>query len=171
MLDTTGRTLTHAQWQYVLQTVLRPQSTFYRAFEVAGEPAANAATTARDGFLLLFAYTTGLRRADLAAATTGALTRTALDGALDDAWSLRVMGKGRRARTVPPPHRLIDILRAELRGRPVPLTLETGPRRHAADRAPCHRPAAAPGRGGLGVQGDFYAGRRPAGDRRSECGR
>ncbi|MBR8186577.1 integrase [Burkholderia ambifaria] len=118
-IDATGRTLTRAQWHYVLQTVLRPQS----AFDVSGEQA----TTARDAFLLLFAYATGLRRAELAAATTGALTRTALDGALDDAWSLRVMGKGRRARTVPMPRRLIDALRTQLRSRVVPLELETAP--------------------------------------------
>lgn len=118
-IDATGRTLTRAQWQYVLQTVLRPQS----AFDLSGEDAA----TARDAFLLLFAYATGLRRAELAAATTGALTRTALDGALDDAWSLKVMGKGRRGRTVPMPRRLIDALRVQLRTRPAPLTLETAP--------------------------------------------
>ncbi|RQT22119.1 integrase [Burkholderia contaminans] len=122
-IDATGRTLTRAQWQYVLQTVLRPQS----AFNVVGEQASNQATHARDAFLLLFAYATGLRRAELAAATIGALTRTALDGALDDAWSLKVMGKGRRARTVPMPRRLIDALRAQLRHRPVPLELETAP--------------------------------------------
>lgn len=122
-IDATGRTLTRAQWQYVLQTVLRPVS----AFDVAGDHGTNSATMARDAFLLLFAYATGLRRAELAAATTGALTRSALDGALDDAWSLRVMGKGRRARTVPMPRRLIDALRAQLRARPVPLTLETAP--------------------------------------------
>ncbi|AWV05606.1 integrase (plasmid) [Burkholderia sp. JP2-270] len=122
-IDATGRTLTRAQWQYVLQTVLRPAS----AFDVAGEQATDGATHARDAFLLLFAYATGLRRAELAAATTGALTRSALDGALDDAWSLRVQGKGRRARTVPMPHRLIDALRVQLRTRHEPLTLETAP--------------------------------------------
>ncbi|WP_431229157.1 phage integrase family protein [Burkholderia contaminans] len=122
-IDATGRTLTRAQWQYVLQTVLRPVS----AFDRSGEQAGNQAAHARDAFLLLFAYATGLRRAELAAATIGALTRTALDGALDDAWSLRVMGKGRRARTVPMPRRLIDALRAQLRSRPVPLELETAP--------------------------------------------
>ncbi|KVN19065.1 MULTISPECIES: phage integrase family protein [unclassified Burkholderia] len=134
-LDTTGRTLTRAQWQYVLQTVLQPTPAFHRAFGGAGAQspnggangAVNRAAHARDAFLLLFAYATGLRRAELAAATTGALTRTALDGALDDAWSLRVIGKGRRARTVPMPRRLIDALRAQLRTRPVPLTLETAP--------------------------------------------
>ena len=122
-LDTTGRTLTRAQWRYVLQTVLRPTSAFTPAFDVSTEQVSNA----RDAFGLLFAYATGLRRAELAAATTGALTRSALDGALDDAWSLRVMGKGRRARTVPMPRRLIDALRAQLRARAVPLTLETAP--------------------------------------------
>ncbi|KUZ80153.1 phage integrase family protein [Burkholderia ubonensis] len=118
-IDATGRTLTRAQWQYVLQTVLRPVS----AFDVAGAQSPNDATIARDAFLLLFAYATGLRRAELAAATIGALTRSALD----DAWSLKVVGKGRRARTVPMPRRLIDALRAQLRTRPVPLTLETAP--------------------------------------------
>ncbi|MBM5621908.1 site-specific integrase [Burkholderia pseudomallei] len=122
-IDATGRTLTRAQWQYVLQTVLRPVA----AFDVAGDHGTNRATIARDAFLLLFAYATGLRRAELAAATTGALTRSVLDGALDDAWSLKVTGKGRRARTVPMPQRLIDALRAQLRARPVPLTLETAP--------------------------------------------
>lgn len=122
-IDATGRTLTRAQWQYVLQTVLRPQP----AFNGVAEQAVQGAARARDAFLLLFAYATGLRRAELAAATTGSLTRTALDGALDDAWSLKVMGKGRRARTVPMPRRLIDALRAQLRTRAVPLTLETAP--------------------------------------------
>ncbi|WP_420213436.1 phage integrase family protein (plasmid) [Burkholderia aenigmatica] len=126
-IDATGRTLTRAQWQYVLQTVLRPQSAFDVSGEQAANQAANRAADTRDAFLLLFAYATGLRRAELAAATIGALTRTALDGALDDAWSLRVMGKGRRARTVPMPRRLIDALREQLRNRPVPLTLETAP--------------------------------------------
>ncbi|WP_269766422.1 hypothetical protein [Burkholderia ubonensis] len=76
----------------MLQTVLRPQA----ALDESGEQASEVAS-ARDAFLLLLAYANGLRRAELAAATTGALTRTALDGALDDAWSPRVMGKSRRA--------------------------------------------------------------------------
>ena len=111
-LDTTGRTLTHAQWQYVLQTVMRPVPD---------------AAEQRDAFLLLFAYATGLRRAELASAVTGALRRTSLDGALDDAWTLRVVGKGRREREVPMPRRLVELLRALLRVRPLPLTLETAP--------------------------------------------
>ncbi|KWE46825.1 hypothetical protein WL76_27385 [Burkholderia ubonensis] len=62
-LDTTGRTPTRAQWQYVLQIVLRPQS----AFDVSGDRVA----TQRDAFVLLFVYATGLRSTELAAATTG----------------------------------------------------------------------------------------------------
>ncbi|MBF5008632.1 hypothetical protein [Burkholderia pseudomultivorans] len=58
-LDATGRTITRAQCQFVLQTVLRPVS----SFDVSGEAATDAATTARDAFLLLYAYATGLRRA------------------------------------------------------------------------------------------------------------
>ncbi|CAM2198402.1 Integrase (plasmid) [Paraburkholderia kururiensis] len=111
-LDATGRSLTHAQWRFVLQTVSRPEPT----------PA-----ELRDRFALLFAYATGLRRAELVAATTGALSRKALDGALEDAWTLKVRGKGKRERVVPMPARLIETLAGLLRSRPVPYTLETAP--------------------------------------------
>ncbi|MGF6601802.1 site-specific recombinase XerD [Paraburkholderia sp. GAS448] len=112
LVDVTGRTLTHAQWRFVLQTVSRVSLT----------PAQQ-----RDYFALLFAYATGLRRAELASATTGALSRKALDAALGDAWTLTVMGKGRRERRVPMPPRLIDELAACLQLRPVPCTLDTAP--------------------------------------------
>ncbi|KVS41118.1 hypothetical protein [Burkholderia ubonensis] len=77
-LDATGRML--------------PTSAFHAATE------STAAAIARDAFGPLFAYATGLRRAELVAATTAELTRTALNGALDDARSVRVQSKGRRAR-------------------------------------------------------------------------
>ncbi|BFG80966.1 hypothetical protein PTKU46_90000 [Paraburkholderia terrae] len=70
-----SRTLTHAQWRFVPQTASRPELT----------PAEQ-----RDHFSLLLAYATGLRRAELVGATTGALSREALDGALDNAWTLQV---------------------------------------------------------------------------------
>nr|WP_244117969.1 tyrosine-type recombinase/integrase [Burkholderia gladioli] len=76
---------------------------------------------------MLLAYATGLRRAELAAATTGQLSRKALDGAHEDAWLLRVVGKGRRQREVPIPARLMTMLREQLRARPVPLELESAP--------------------------------------------
>jgi site-specific recombinase XerC len=47
---------------------------------------------------------------------------------LEDAWTLRVLGKGRRQREVPMPHRLMDTLVHSLRHRPTPLTLETAHR-------------------------------------------
>ncbi len=81
----------------------------------------------RDHFALLFAYATGLRRAELAGATTGGLSRKALDAALEDAWTLTVMGKGRRERRVPMPPRLMDELAACLQLRPVPCTLDAAP--------------------------------------------
>jgi integrase len=112
LVDVTGRTLTHAQWRFVLQTVSRVSLT----------PAQQ-----RDYFALLFAYATGLRRDELASATAGALSRKALDAALGDAWTLMVMGKGRRERRVPMPPRLMDELAACLQLRPVPCTLDTAP--------------------------------------------
>lgn len=73
-----GRTLTHAQWRFVLQTVSRPDPT----------PADQ-----RDHFSLLLVDATGLRRAELVAAATGAPSCEAHDGALDDAWTLQVRGQ------------------------------------------------------------------------------
>ncbi|MEM5405885.1 phage integrase family protein [Paraburkholderia unamae] len=113
-VDTHGRTLTHAQWRYVLQTVSVLNPTHAQQ---------------RDAFALLFAYATGLRRAELAGATLGALDRKGLDGTLDDAWTLRVDGKGGKVRYVPMPGRLMDALRALLRLTPGgPLTPDTAPR-------------------------------------------
>ncbi len=114
-IDAKGRTLTHAQWRYVLQSVLVPP----------GAPIARPQQ--RDLFAVLFAYATGLRRAELAAATIGALSRKALDAALDDAWTLQVVGKGKRQRPVPIPPRLMAELASSLRLRALPLTLETAP--------------------------------------------
>lgn len=111
-IDATARTLTHAQWQYVLQTVTR---VVYSPSEL------------RDYFALLLAYATGLRRTELARATTGGLSRKSLDHELADAWTLQVDGKGRRQRVLPMPRRLMAILADKLRNRPIPMTLETAP--------------------------------------------
>jgi site-specific recombinase XerD len=112
-IDATGRTLTHAEWKYVLQTTRR----------VTYSPEEQ-----RDHFTLLFAYATGLRRAELAAATTGDLTRTALDGVLDDAWELKVRGKGRRNRRVAMPARLMEELERALQARHEPTELANCPK-------------------------------------------
>jgi site-specific recombinase XerD len=115
-IDTSGRTLTHAQWRFVLQ-----------ATRASLEGPAPTSAQQRDYFALLFAYATGLRREELVTATTDALSRKALDAVLGDAWTLRVMGKGKRHRRVPMPPRLMDELVASLARRPVPCTLETAP--------------------------------------------
>ncbi|WP_116150253.1 phage integrase family protein [Paraburkholderia sp. BL27I4N3] len=112
-VDATGRTLTRAQWQYVLQTTTRANYTPEQQ---------------RDHFALLFAYATGLRRAELAAATTGALSRKGLDGALGDAWELKVDGKGRRKRDVPMPRRLMDELEGALAARSTPVVVGRCPK-------------------------------------------
>ncbi|WP_244128273.1 tyrosine-type recombinase/integrase [Burkholderia gladioli] len=112
-IDTAGRTLTHAQWRYVLQSVWQAEP----AIGTERNRSAAARGAQRDAFVLLLAYATGLRRAELAAATTGDLTREALDGAFEDAYVLRVNGKGRRRREVPMPTRLMEMLRAQLRER------------------------------------------------------
>ncbi len=114
-IDAKGRTLTHAQWRYVLQTVMVPP----------GAPI--TLEQQRDVFAVMWAYATGLRRVELATATTGALSRKALDAALEDAWTLQVVGKGKRQRPVPMPSRLMAELVKELRLRATPLALEQAP--------------------------------------------
>ncbi|WP_442854622.1 hypothetical protein [Burkholderia sp. MSHR3999] len=83
--------------------------------DVAAEQASTegGGANVRDAFLLLFAYATRAAPRRVRRGDHRRLTRSALDGA----WSLRVIGKGRRARTVPMPRLLIDALRAQLRTR------------------------------------------------------
>ncbi|WP_279609634.1 tyrosine-type recombinase/integrase [Burkholderia gladioli] len=126
-IDTAGRTLTHAQWRYVLQTVWQPDRALGAEPDRTDAVRGDRVRRQRDVFVLLLAYATGLRRAELAAATTGGLSSKTLDGALEDAYVLRVDGKGRRRREVPMPGRLMEPLRAELRARAEPLELETAP--------------------------------------------
>ncbi|KVW05376.1 hypothetical protein WK91_02005 [Burkholderia cepacia] len=80
-------------------------------FDASGEQE----TTACDAIVLLFVYATGLRRVEGAAVAVDAPSRGVLDDAPDDRWSLPVMGKGRRARTVPMPRRINDEQQAQLR--------------------------------------------------------
>jgi site-specific recombinase XerD len=111
-IDVRGRSLTHAQWQYVLQATSRIE---------------HDRATLRNYFALLLAYATGLRRSELAAATTGALTRKGLDGTLDDAWLLNTIGKGGKARVVPMPAALTHMLGDTLIARGLPRDPELCP--------------------------------------------
>ncbi|WP_244123379.1 hypothetical protein [Burkholderia gladioli] len=64
------------RWEFVLQTVWRPEPAL--GINAGGTDAARLAETRareRDAFRLLLDYATGLRRAELAAATIGQLSR------------------------------------------------------------------------------------------------
>lgn len=88
--EETRRSLSVAQWEYVYAHAAR-----------AG---------VRDCFAILFAYATGLRRAEIAGATAGALSRLTHRDDLTDRFVLRVVGKRKRARYVPMP----SVLMAQL---------------------------------------------------------
>ncbi|CAG9230158.1 Phage integrase family protein [Paraburkholderia tropica] len=95
--EETRRSLSVAQWEYVYAHAAR-----------AG---------ARDLFAVLFAYATGLRRAEIASATAGALSRLTRNDDLTDRFLLRVIGKRKRARYVPMPTALMEQLAAYMTSR------------------------------------------------------
>jgi site-specific recombinase XerD len=108
-IDVSGRSLDHAQWQSVVQAASRDR---YSQREL------------RDYLALNLAYSTGLRRAELAHATTGRLIRPALESepevASADAWRLAIPGKGRAARTIPVPQSVMHLVFESLRARGLP---------------------------------------------------
>jgi site-specific recombinase XerD len=104
-IDVSGRSLDHKQWQSVVQATSRAR---YSQREL------------RDYLALNLAYSTGLRRAELAYATTGRLTRTALRSTIDKGWQLAVPGKGRAARTIPVPQAVMELVFESLRVRGLP---------------------------------------------------
>jgi len=108
----TSRSLTAAQWAYMVDHVL-------------ARPADLTGSRAR--FILLFAYGTGLRRAELAGAVVGALTPHQVDHALGTSWVLTVTGKGGKKRDVPMPKLVMQALRAYLLLRGLPTDPEQCP--------------------------------------------
>lgn len=74
----------------------------------------------RARFLFLLAYATGLRRGELARATTGKLEPVVDEDSLADAWTLEVIGKRGKKRIVPIQRKVIEALGAYLvvRGQP-----------------------------------------------------
>ncbi|MDR5734656.1 site-specific integrase [Caballeronia sp. LZ025] len=113
--DARERALNPEEWQAVLRSATRPQYTFAEH---------------RDRLALLLAYATGLRRAELADATTDALSVGRLPGIDTPVWRLRVgqtTGK-RSVRTVLIPPAVIDVLleNLSLRGLPNPLDCAEG---------------------------------------------
>ncbi|WP_213767544.1 site-specific integrase [Caballeronia sp. dw_19] len=108
-IDVSGRSLNHGQWQSVVQAASRDQ---YSQREL------------RDYLALNLAYSTGLRRAELAHATTGQLIQPALESGIEsasaNAWQLAIPGKGRAARTIPVPQAVMELLFESLRARGLP---------------------------------------------------
>jgi len=112
-IDVSGRSLNHGEWQNVVQAASRDR---YSQREL------------RDYLALNLAYSTGLRRAELAHATTGRLFRPVLENALEnrletvatEAWQLTIPGKGGAARTIPVPQAVMELVFESLRARGLP---------------------------------------------------
>jgi site-specific recombinase XerD len=104
-IDVSGRSLNHGQWQNVVQAACRVQ---YSQREL------------RDYLALNLAYSTGLRRAELARATTGWLTQSALGSGPANGWQLVIPGKGRATRTIPVPQAVMELVEESLRARGLP---------------------------------------------------
>lgn len=97
-----SRVLTPSQWSFVLEYV-------------AHMPA--SAARDRFSFLLLFAYSTGLRLSELVDARVGRLYSKPLPGQLGQRWMLKVLGKGDKVRVVPMSHEVMAALLAYLHSR------------------------------------------------------
>jgi site-specific recombinase XerD len=112
-IDVSGRSLDHGQWQSVVQAASRDR---YSQREL------------RDYLALNLAYSTGLRRAELAHATTGRLIPPKLESALEsepeassaNTWQLAIPGKGRAARTITVPQAVMELVFESLRARGLP---------------------------------------------------
>ena len=113
VFDATERTLDLQQWQSVLQSVTRETYTF---------------SEHRDRLALLLAYATGLRRAELAAATTDALNLGRLRGVEGAVWRLAVDSGRGATRSVLLPPVVVEALEENLalRGLPGPLACAEG---------------------------------------------
>jgi site-specific recombinase XerD len=104
-IDVSRRSLSHGQWRDVIHATRRER---YSQHEL------------RDFLALNLAYSTGLRRSELANTTTGRLTRKTRRNAADEGWQLAIPGKGHAARTVPVPRAVMELVIASLRARGLP---------------------------------------------------
>ncbi|MDR5856346.1 phage integrase family protein [Caballeronia sp. LZ062] len=115
VFDAETRTLDFEQWKLVFRSVSRSAYTF---------------SEHRDRLALLLAYSTGLRRAELAAATTDALTVGRVPGIDGPVWRLSVANTARRGggRSVLLPPIVMQALQENLamRGLPDPLSCPEG---------------------------------------------
>jgi integrase len=129
VFDSSTRALDQDAWAFVLQSTVRETYSFAEH---------------RDRLALLLAYATGLRRGELAAATTGALSMADLAGTADPVWRLDVAQGSRGTRTVWLPSAVIEAIQVNLAMRGLPDTFAC----HAAT------PILAQSRGGQAISPD-----------------
>jgi site-specific recombinase XerD len=104
-IDVSGRSLSRGQWRSVMEATSRER---YSQQEL------------RDFLALNLAYSTGLRRSELARATMGHLARAPLDGTLICGWNLAIPGKSHVARVAPVSQTVMELIFANLRARGLP---------------------------------------------------
>ena len=127
--------LTRAQTDYVLTQIERDAGT---------------AVAERERFMLILGYATGLRLAEIATATLGAIQKRWVDDAIGTAWTLTVIGKRSKQRTIPLSKPVVAALARYLAARLLPadpqLSDPSTPligRLAGVDRGPIDAPAVA----------------------------
>lgn len=104
-IDVAGRSLSQHQWNTVVQASMRIR---YSRQEL------------RNFLAMQLAYATGLRRAELAASTTGQLFATMPSAAGSERWQLLITGIGRLDRYIPIPDSVMELVTASLQARGLP---------------------------------------------------
>lgn len=112
-----------AQWQFIL-SFLEAERAALAALDEGRATTRLAAAYARNRFVIYLGYGTGLRLAELTAATLGDLQQEAGEGLEDFYWVLKVVGKGNKPRVVPLPDRVAAELMTYLRSRGLPADLK-----------------------------------------------
>ncbi len=118
-----GHAFNAAQWQYIL-SFLEAERAALAALDECRVTTRLAAAYARNRFVIYLGYGTGLRLAELTAATLGDLQREAGEGLDDFYWVLKVVGKGNKPRVVPMPDRVAAELMSYLQSRGLPPDLK-----------------------------------------------
>ena len=118
-----GHAFNAAQWQYIL-SFLDGERAALAALGESRATARAAAAYGRNRFVIYLGYGTGLRLAELTAATLGDIKREAGEGLDDFYWVLNVVGKGNKPRVVPLPDRVAAELATYLCSRGLPEDLK-----------------------------------------------
>ena len=119
----TNHSFNAAQWEYLL-SFLNAERAAIVGLGAGRATARVMAAYGRIRFVIYLGYGTGLRLAELTAATLGDLKREAGEGLDDSYWVLNVVGKGNKLRVVPLPDRVAAELVTYLRARGLPADLQ-----------------------------------------------